>query len=254
MIGTVLNVLGILIGGVVGLVRRKSLSPASEGYLKVVLAAFTIFYGLRMVWLSFDGPFLKFLKQLIVLLLALMLGRLTGRLLRLQHHSNRLGRYARDRLATVKPGSPPQPWDGFKVCAALFCAAPLAVLGAVQDGLTSAHYAVQHTPNLPQSYFYPLAVKAVIDGLATMGFVSVFGASSMLSALPVLVWQGSIALSCIYFVGPFLNAHGLIESVNAVGGILVSSVAMIMLGLKRLELADYLPSLFAAPLLTWLFK
>jgi uncharacterized membrane protein YqgA involved in biofilm formation len=250
MIGTSLNVAGIVLGGLAGLLRRKSLSVATESYFKVALAAFTVFYGLRLVWLSFEGPLLKFLKDLVILVLALMLGRLTGRLLHFQRTSNRLGRYARDRLAAVKPGNPPQPADGFKVCAALFCAAPLGLLGAVQDGLSSGRYPVQLTNSLPQFYFYPLAIKAVIDGLATMGFVSVFGWSSMLAALPVLVLQGSIALVCMYCLGPVLNQHGLLQSVYAVGGILVTSVALVMLGLKRIELADYLPSLLFAPLLT----
>jgi uncharacterized membrane protein YqgA involved in biofilm formation len=93
-----------------------------------------------------------------------------------------------------------------------------------------------------------------MEGLATMGFVQVLGWGSMLSALPVLVFQGSIALSCQFFLGPFLQQHGLVDSVNAVGGLLVFSVALVMLELKRIEMADYLPSLIFAPLLTWLFR
>jgi uncharacterized membrane protein YqgA involved in biofilm formation len=47
--------------------------------------------------------------------------------------------------------------------------------------------------------------------------------------------------------------HDLINPINAVGGLLVFSVALVMLGLKRIELADYLPSLVIAPLLAWCF-
>src|SRR6516162_2142310 len=94
LFGTILNVAGIVFGGLIGLTRRKALPPATEGYFKLGLAAFTTFYGLRLVWLSLDGSFLQILKQLIILVVALMLGRLTGRLLHLQEKSNRLGRYA----------------------------------------------------------------------------------------------------------------------------------------------------------------
>ena len=240
MIGTALNVAGILIGGVAGLVRRKPLSPANESFFKVALGVFTVFYGLRLTWLSVNGTFLQILKQLLIAVLALMLGKLTGRLLRLQKMSNRLGRAARERIAARKPGVPGRLNEGFKTCAALFCAAPLAILGSVQDGLSE--------------YYYPLAVKAVMDGLATLGFVLLFRWGVMLAALPVLAFQGTLTLVCAQFLKPFLEAHGLIDPVNAAGGLLVFSVALVILELKKIELADYLPSLAFAPLLTWVCR
>jgi uncharacterized membrane protein YqgA involved in biofilm formation len=242
MIGTILNVAGILIGGIVGLTRQKPLPPAKEAYFRIVLAAFTAFYGLRLMWLSLSGSFLQILKQLLIMVLALMLGRLTGRLLRLQKMSNRLGRRARESLMTASPDSPHRTSEGFKTCAALFCAAPLGILGAIQDGLSLSHY------------FYPLAVKAVIDGLATMGFALLFGWSVMLAALPVLAFQGTLTLLCARGLAPFLSAHELVDSVNAAGGLLVVAVALVMLEVRRIELADYLPSLVLAPLITWLWR
>ena len=238
MIGTALNVAGILVGGLVGLARRQPLSPAQESFVKVALGAYTVFYGLQLTWISLNGSFPQILKQLLIAVLALMLGKMTGRLLRLQKMSNRLGRDARERIAAAKPAGPRQLSEGFKTCAALFCAAPLAILGSVQDGLSG--------------YYYPLAVKAVIDGLATMGFVSLFGWGVMLAALPVLTFQGTITLVCAQFLKPALETRGLVDSVNATGGLLVFCVALVILELKRIELADYLPSIILAPLLTWL--
>jgi len=240
MIGTALNVAGIVIGGIVGLTRGKSLPPARESFLKVGLGVFTVFYGLRLVWLSLNGSLGQIAKQLLIVVLALMLGKLTGRLLRLQKLSNHIGREARDRIAALKPGAPGQPGEGFKTCAALYCAAPLAILGSVQDGLSG--------------YYYPLAVKAVMDGLGTMGFALLFGWGVVLAALPVLAFQGTITLVCAQYLRPFLEAHGLVDSVNAVGGLLVFCVALLIFELKKLELADYLPALVFAPLLTWVAK
>jgi uncharacterized membrane protein YqgA involved in biofilm formation len=240
MIGTALNVAGILIGGLAGLGRRKPLSPANESFFKVALGVFTIFYGLRLTWISVNGSFLQILKQLLIAVLALVLGKMTGRLLRLQKMSNRLGRDARERIAAIKPADPRQSGEGFKTCAALFCAAPLAILGSVQDGLAG--------------YYYPLTVKAVMDGLATMGFIRLFGWGVMFAAVPVLAFQGTITLACAQFLKPLLEAHGLVDSVNAPGGLLVFCVALVILGLKRIELADYLPSLAFGPLLTWALR
>jgi len=74
----------------------------------------------------------------------------------------------------------------------------------------------------------------------------------MLAALPVLVFQGTITLLSAQFLKPFLEAHGLVDAVNAAGGLLVFSVALVILALKKIELADYLPSLIFAPLIAWL--
>lgn len=242
MTGTILNVLGILIGAGIGLGRRKPLSPSNESLFQVMLAVFTVWYGLRLTWISFGGGLVPVLKQFLILLLSLILGKLLGNLLRLQEVSNRLGRMARERIVeATKPGARPAFNDGFTACAALFCAAPLGLVGSVQEGLSG--------------YFYPLAVKAVMDGLAAMGFVSIFGWSVMASAIPVLALQGTLTLATAQFARPLLEGQNpnLVDPVNLVGGMVVFSVALVILGLKRIELANYLPSLVVAPVLAWIF-
>lgn len=238
MIGSILNAAGILIGGIVGLSRRKPLEVHTESYFKVVLGALTVFYGLRLTWVSISGSFFEILKQLFIVILALILGKLAGRALHLQKISNRVGRRARDTISAAKPEDPDRFSKGFQTCAALFCAAPLGILGSVQEGLSLSEY------------FYPLAIKAVMDGLAAMGFVSLFGRGVLLSALPVLAFQGTITLLVARVLEPILSLHNLVNTCNAVGGLLVFCVALVMLGLKRIELADYLPSLIVAPLIT----
>src|SRR4051812_16752501 len=66
LIGAFVNVAGILIGGIVGLAKRKPLSVAQESWFKVALGAFTVFYGLRLTWSSLDGSFGHMLKQLLI--------------------------------------------------------------------------------------------------------------------------------------------------------------------------------------------
>ncbi len=238
MIGTILNVAGILIGGVFGLARRKPLSAASEAYFKVILGVFTVFYGLRQSWISISGSPYEVLKQLLVVVVSMMVGKLLGRALHLQKISNRIGQKARDEISSTRPDDPDRLNRGFRTCAALFCAAPLGILGATQEGLSLSQYV------------YPLAIKGVMDGLASMSFVSLFGPGVLLSALPVLALQGTLSLVIARVLEPMLSLNHLLNSVNAVGGLLVFSVALVILGLKRIELADYLPSLIIAPLLT----
>src|SRR5690349_20775078 len=153
MTGTLLKVLGILAGGAIGLFRRKGRSSTRESAFRVLLGAFAVFYGVRLTWISLNGSAQQIVAQLEIDGLSLMVGKLTGQLLRLQKGSNSIGQTARDRIANRSPNPPVG--DGFKICAALFCAAPLGILGAVQDGLSG--------------YYYPLLVKAAMEGLATMG-------------------------------------------------------------------------------------
>jgi uncharacterized membrane protein YqgA involved in biofilm formation len=239
-LGTIINVVGILLGGIIGKAWPQALTPQRESFFKVALGVFTVWYGLRLTWISVNGSALQILKQLTVAVVAMMLGKLVGRLCRLQAFSNHLGRQARERIAAAKPTNPNRAADGFKTCAELFCAAPLGLIGAVVDGLTR--------------YFYPLAVKGVMDGLATMGFVSMFGWGSVLAAVPVLALQGSISLASARLLEPFLRSHQLLDPLHAVAGLIIFSVALVILGLKKIELTEYLPSLVIAPVLAWVFR
>ncbi len=178
-------------------------------------------------------------KQVVIMVLALMLGKIIGRLCRIQKTLNRLGHHAGERFAQAKPGDPHRTSDGFTSCALLFCAGPLGPLGAIMEGLLG--------------YWEPLGIKMVMDGLAAMGFVCVFGPGVLLAAIPVFAYQGTITLLANRIALPFLQQQHLLDSVNAVGGMLVFCISLVVLELKRLDLADYLPSLAAAPLITWLW-
>jgi uncharacterized membrane protein YqgA involved in biofilm formation len=237
--GAFLNALGILFGGLFGLALRRPLSLGTQIFLRAALGAFTVFSGLCLVWVSINGTFLSALKQICIAVLAVTVGSLLGKLLGLQKFSNRLGRYAGGVITAGQSGAPRKVSDGFNACAVLFCAAPLGLVGAVADGLSG--------------YFYLLAVKTVMDGLATMGFVKNFGWPTALSAFPVLLFLGAITLACQLYAKPFLESHGLIDPVNAVAGLIACAVAVVIFEVRKVELANYLPALVVAPLLAWLF-
>jgi len=256
MIGTILNAAGILIGGILGLFWKQQMSQATQVALKGLLGVLTVYVGLRAVWLGLGGGLWGGAKQLLILVLALTLGRITGRLLRVQKGMNRLGQYAKQKFSAADPNSPQRMGEGFMTCTVLFCVPPLAILGAVLDGLAGQWQA--------------LGIKALIDGLATMAFVRLFGWGSMVSALPVLSFQGTVSLGA-KLIEPFLREHALLDSVSMTSGMLVFCVALIILEwpptsggvtptaapgapFRRIELGDYLPSLGFAPLLTWLWR
>jgi uncharacterized protein len=239
MIGTILNAAAIVVGGVIGVTTVKDLSPVNQSRLKVVLGAFTVYAGLNMAWNGFGGGFMHRAAQLGIAVLALALGRLTGELLRLQKGLNQLGRIAKEKFAEAKESGSRGPVEGFVTCTLLFCVGPMAILGALQDGLLGS--------------YRTLAVKSALDGLATMAFSKVLGWGVILAAIPVLVYQGAITLAA-GLAEPYLRNPELLESLNLAGGLLVFSIALIILEIKKVALADYLPGLIYAPLFThwWL--
>jgi uncharacterized protein len=240
MTGAFLNAIGILLGGLFGLAQRAPLTARTQDFLRRVLGAAAVFSGLRLVWLHINGTFSSCAKQIFIALLAVTLGNWFGKLLQLQKISNRLGRHAGRLIAAPPAGTPRQVADGFNACTILFCAAPLGLLGAVTDGLGGD--------------FYLLAVKAVMDALAMASFMKIFGWPAALSAFPVYAFLGGLTLACQFYAKPLLDAHGLGESVNVTAGFIACVVALVILEARKVELANYLPGLAIAPLLTWLLR
>jgi uncharacterized membrane protein YqgA involved in biofilm formation len=237
--GTILNALGILIGGILGLATARQFSSSTQIACRGIMGILTVFIGLRITLLSLSGTFLQNLRQLAILVIALAAGKMLGQLFRIQKTMNRLGQYASRRFAETKPGDPHRFNDGFLVCTLVFCAGPLGIVGAVLAGLMNS--------------WEPLAIKMAMDGLAAMGFACVFGWSVLLSAIPLFVFQTMITLAAMR-CQPFLSAHGSFDAVTGVAGLLVFCVALIVLELKKLAVADYLPSLLLAPLIVWLWN
>src|SRR5277367_6303799 len=237
MTGAFLNALGILLGAIFGLAQRAPLSMRAQEILHRGIGAATAFLGLRLVWLGVNGSFWMCVKQIILAILAVTLGNLLGKILRLQKLSNRLGRFAGNLIAAAQSKSETSRpvTDGIIASTILFCAAPLGLIGAVTDGLAGD--------------FCLLAVKAAMDGIAMSGFVKMFRWPSVLSAFPVYAFLGAITLACQFHAKPFLDAHGLTDSITVAAGFVAGAVALVILEIRRVELANYLPALAVAPLL-----
>ena len=236
MSGALINTLGIVIGGALGLAALKPIPLPYPSLLKVILGVLTIWFGLKLAWGSLNGSFRQILEELGIVILSLVLGKLAGKGLRLQKFSNSVGRRAAQTLAA--PVSQNRINDGFLMATGLFCVGPLALLASMDEGLNG----------LSKVFM----VKAGIDGLATYAFCETFGWGVVLSAIPVLALESALTRGA-QCLEPYLRhqPRPLIDAINAVDGLLIFCVAMIILGLKKIEVADYFPSLAFAPLLTW---
>lgn len=238
MIGPFLNGFGILLGALFGLAARQPVSRRTQEFFKTALGAFTVFYGLRLVYENVHGTLPVCLKQIFLAGVAVVLGNWLGKLLRLQKLSNRIGHHAATLLAAAQKNPPGPPAAGFLAATVLFCAAPLGILGAVVDGLSD--------------YFYLLALKAVMDGLAMTSFVKIFRWPVALAAVPVFLFFSAITFACHFYAAPFLEAHHLTGAVNTAAGLVACAVSLVIFEIRKVELANFLPSLAVAPLLVWL--
>lgn len=100
-----------------------------------------------------------------------------------------------------------------------------------------------------------MIVKSIIDALTAMSFVTVFGWSVLAAALPVLAYEGAIIRGGqVLAVALRHSPLPLVDVINATDGLLIFSVALIVLEVRKVAVTDYLPSLALAPLLTWVFK
>jgi len=238
--GAFINAMGILLGALLGLLLPKPLPVRTQVFLRSILGAATTFVALRLVWLSINGTFWACLKQLAIAMVAVMLGHALGKWLKLQKLSNRVGHRAVLIMENVQKHGLRHHADGFNACAILLCSSPLGIVRALTDGLSG--------------YFWLLALKGAIDAIAMASFVKMFRWPAAMAAFPVFLILSVITIATRLYLAPFLDAHGLTQSVNAAAGLVASAVALVVLETRKVELANYLPALVVAPILAWIIK
>lgn len=242
VIGTLINVVAILTGGSFSLLLGRDFSEAFQQKLRRFIGVITLFIGLKMMFdgIEWGGGIWMWLKQLGIFYLSAMLGILVGTVLRIEKGMAALTARAQKLFAGAGESSRARrASDGFTTCTILFCVGPMTILGPFQDGL--------------ENDFSLLLVKSVLDGVSTMAFARIYGWGVLLSAVPVGTIQGTIALLAMAFGRDWMN-ETMLYSVSLVGGFLIISMSLVILGARKIPIANYLPSILIAPLLTrwWL--
>jgi uncharacterized membrane protein YqgA involved in biofilm formation len=236
MIGTFLNAGAIVLGALLGLTTRFQVSLRRQQQLKLLLGVATAFFGLRLLWTGLASGSAKFFfYQFAMVVIAMVFGHALGKACRIQSLMNRIGQTAKAKLeAASARQTANSAGDGFIAATLLFCAAPLGIVGALEDGSIG--------------YFQPLAIKAVMDGLAALSFARMFGWTALLSAVPVAAFLSGWSLLG-FRVEPWLTAHGLMGVVHASAGLIITYVALIIFEVKKVEIGNYLPAIVVAPVL-----
>ena len=227
MTGTLINVGAVVAGTLLGrAIGHRLPEPVRETTMHAV-ALLTLVIGVQMVLPS---------KQALVLLGSLFLGAISGELLRIETWINRFGAGAERRLAAGK-GSEGDFARGFVTTSILFCVGPVTILGCFRDGLTG-DYSL-------------LAVKSTLDGVAAIAFSATLGWGVMLSAVTVLLVQGSLTLAA-EALQPVMKDAAMQREMFAAGGVMMLGLGIRLLRLVEIRVANLLPALAWAPFLVWL--
>jgi uncharacterized membrane protein YqgA involved in biofilm formation len=187
-----------------------------------------------------DKPFIAAVGSaapLLIVLGSLLIGGVAGSLLGIERRLEGFGSWLQNRFSKDSTdGGKARFIQGFVTSSLVFSIGPLAILGALSDGLGNG--------------IEQLALKSTLDGFASVAFAASLGWGVAASAIPVAIWQGGFTLAA-FSLGS-LMPDATISAITATGGFLLLGVGIRLLGIKKISVADLLPALLVAPILTTL--
>jgi len=223
MIGTVVNVILVIAGSILGLLLRKGIPENVSKMIMVGLGLFTCILGVRM-GIQMERP--------LVIVLSLILGGVCGELIHIEEFLEGIGEKLK-RL--VKNQGETSFAQGFVFASLLFCVGPMTILGSIQAGL-------QNKPDL-------LFIKSLMDGVSSVILASAMGLGVIFSAVTVLATQGGLTLLAQQF--SFLTDPVYLNDFTSVGGVMIFAIGLKLLDIKIIKVGNLLPSLLFVLLLTF---
>jgi len=227
--GTLLNVVAVLVGTVIGVTAGARMPQRMQASLTAGLGLFTAVIGMSLALMVFDRGQAQPGDELAVLA-AVLAGVVIGEILDLDGALEALGRRIQHRF--VPADRPSRIAEGFVTASLVFCVGPLTILGSLQNGLSND--------------MGLLAVKALLDGVTSIAFAAALGWGVALAAGTVLVVQGGIAASAAVLATSLGNST--VIAISATGGVLLLGVALRLLDIKQVRVANFLPALLLAPI------
>ena len=226
--GTLLNVATVLGGVAIGLLVGSRMPARIRDGLTTGLGFFTVLLAVSMGLRVFTDPTALPGDDLAVMA-AVLAGVAIGELLRLHDGLEWIGRWFQVRLA--RSDRPSRIAEGFVTASLVFCVGPLTILGSLENGLTGD--------------IRLLAVKSLLDGVASIAFAAALGPGVALSALTVLVVQGGIA-GAAFLLRDVMDPPTIL-AITSAGGVILLGVAFRLLDLRPVRVASFLPALLLAP-------
>ena len=234
-LGTILNTLEILLGGVLGALFGRFLRESAQETLTKVCGVSTLFIALSgamegMLTVE-NGSIVSSGSMLIVICLAL--GAVVGEAMNIEGAFERFGEWLK-----VKSGNARDPRfvNAFVTASLTVCIGAMAIVGSIQDGMTG-DYSV-------------LATKAILDLIIIMVMSCSLGRGAVFSAIPVALFQGSIT-ALAGLVRPVMT-EGALANLSLVGNVLIFCVGINLLWGKKIKVANLLPAIVFAVIAAFL--
>jgi uncharacterized membrane protein YqgA involved in biofilm formation len=237
-LGTLVNVVAIIIGAAIGVLVGNRLSEKTSrvvtdglGLVVLVLGGLNVMSLLDEELVLAVGPGIP----LLVVIGAILIGGIIGSALKIEQRLEQLGTSLQKKFAGKGTKDSKEKFiTGFVNASLVFTIGPLAILGALSDGLGQG--------------IEQLATKSILDAFASLAFGASLGWGVALSAIPVGLWQGLITVLA-FSVGAVVSAP-IISALTATGGVLLLGVGLRLLQLRQVAVGNMLPALIVAPVIT----
>lgn len=208
-LGTIANTIAVIIGGCIGLFLKKGIKKSLQDSLLQAMGIAVLFIGIGGTlsqMLVFKDGHLETTGTMLMIF-SLLIGTLIGEIINIEAKLEKLGEIARKILHADEQS---KFVDAFVTVTLVICIGAMAIIGALQDGLSGDY-------NL-------LLTKAILDSVICMVFASTMGAGVLLAALPLFIYQGLITL-CASFISPYL-ATAIINDICYIGNILITIIGI----------------------------
>jgi uncharacterized membrane protein YqgA involved in biofilm formation len=217
--GTLINTGTVVVGSTLGLLVGQLLPSNAQDIALSGIGLVNLALGVKMFLPS---------KNLILVTACIALGGILGLLLGVQTGLESLSVWAKQVV-----GGRGQFSEGLLTASILFCVGPMTILGCIQDGLEGRSEL--------------LGLKSTLDGVAGFFLAASLGVGVLFSAVFLLVFQGAITLLASRLKW-LRDDEQLLNEFTAVGGLMILSIGISLLGLKQMPTANYLPALILVPL------
>lgn len=239
-LGTIINLLTVAAGGLVGVYVGHRFPERMRQTIMQGLGLATIAVGVVGFAPLFDAD--DGLRRAIILIAAITVGAALGEALRLEERLEAAGERLRRRFAAAEDegrGSKhPRFVEGFVIASTVFCAGPMTLLGGIEDGLGVS--------------IRLLAIKATLDGIAAIGFASVYGWGVLASLITIAIYQGAVTALAVV-IDPVVTGE-VIAMLGAIGGVLVVGIALRLLEIKEIRVISLSPALVLGPVAAGLIQ
>ncbi len=227
-VGTFINMGTIVIGTLIGLLVQQVFPESIQTITLLAVGLGILLIGAKMA--------LKLPDELwIVFLLSLIIGGVFGELIGVKPFLDSCEIFIRENISI---GQKKKFGEGLIAAFILFCASPITIIGAIEEGL-------QNKKDL-------LFVKSLLDGVMSIALASVYGIGVMFAIIPLLIIQGGFTQ--IAGNAKSLFTKNVLALISAVGGVLLIALSLKIMDIKDIPVGNLLPSLFFVVLLAWSFN